>query len=739
MHIFAHPTDADTVFVHNSPMLRVTDGGKSVTTVKTPHGDNHGLWINPKNPEIMIDGDDGGASVTLNGGKTWSTQSNQITAQIYRVNTDESFPYMACGGQQDNSSVCVSSRSDHGPIDATGWFAGPGCESAYIAFDRKEPQMIYGGCYTGIIEEFNPRTNKTRNIMAYPQQGLSQPASAFKYRFNWNAPIAMSVHDNRIIYHAGSQLLRTRDRGASWEAISPDLTRNEKDKQGPGGAPITNEGAGAEVYGVIFAFAESPKDANVLWAGTDDGLLHVTRDGGGSWTRVTPPGVGEAQINAIDASAFDPGVAYVAVTGYRRGDYAPMAFKTADFGTTWTKIVTGIPEDHHVRVVREDPERRGLLYMGTELGTFVSKDDGASWQGLRLNMPITPVTDLQFRAGDLVVSTQGRGFWILDDITPLRVYQAEAGAPKEAVRLLKPRATPRTEYASSSDPSVGKNPPSGVIAYYWLAKAPGKALTLEVLDAVGRAVRKTSWIDPKISAAEGVVAAPTATPAAAVPSIKPGLNRWAWDLRYDDVPKIPGIMFESGRGHLAGIGRYTLRLTADGVVSSQTVDVQMDPRLGVDLRIKEADLLAASDMARSVRVWVDEMHASVLKVRRVRDQVKSIVDLTSKHAKAATFAEAGRKLTASLEAWEESIVQPKQKTQQDIINFRNLLSNNTLDFVNAVAESDAAPTVGMKARYADLEAAWNERKAALSRLVDTDVPAFNALIRQESLGAVIVP
>ena len=735
MHIFAHPTDADTVFVHNSPMLRVSDGGKSVTTVKTPHGDNHGLWVNPKNPDIMIDGDDGGASVTLSGGKTWSTQSNQITAQIYRVNTDESFPYMACGGQQDNSSVCVSSRSDNGPIGAAGWFAGPGCESAYIAFDRKDPQLIYGGCYTGIIEEFNLRTNKSRNVMAYPQQGLSQPASAFKYRFNWNAPIVMSTHDPSVIYHGGNQLLRTRDRGASWEAISPDLTRNEKEKQGPGGSPITNEGAGAEVYGVIFALAESPKDAKVLWAGTDDGLLHVTHDGGLNWTNVTPPGTGDAQMNAIDASPFDAATAYVAATGYRHGDYAPMAFKTADFGKTWAKIVMGIPEDNDVRVVREDPEQRGLLYMGTEMGAFVSKDDGGSWQSLRLNMPATPVTDLQVRAGDLVASTQGRGFWILDDLTPLRAYQASGGAPKEAVRLLKPRATPRTEYASSTDPSVGANPPSGVIAYYWLARAPEKSLTLEVLDAAGRRVRKASWPDPK-AAPSGSTAAPVTAP---VPSIKPGLNRWVWDLRHDDVPKIPGIMFESGRGHVAGVGKYTLRLSADGVASSETFDLQMDPRLKVDLKIKDSDLAAASDMARSVRSWIDEMHASVLQARRIRDQVKSLMDLTSKHPKGPGFAEAGKKLAASLDAWEESIVQPKQKTQQDIINFRNMLSNNALDFVNAVAGSDAAPTTGMKTRYADLQSAWIERQAAFSRILDPEVAAFNALVREASLAGVIVP
>ena len=742
MHIFAHPTDEDTVFVHNAPMLRVTDGGKSVTPVRTPHGDNHALWINPKNPNIMIDGDDGGASVTLNAGKTWSTQSNQITAQIYRVNTDESFPYMACGGQQDNSSVCVVSRSDNGPIDATGWFAGPGCESAYVTFDRKEPQFIYGGCYTGIIDEFNPRTNKTRNIMAYPQQGLSQPASLFKYRFNWNAPIAMSTHDNRVIYHAGNQLLRTRDRGASWEAISPDLTRNEKEKQGAGGTPITNEGAGAEVYGTIFAFAESPVDEKVLWAGTDDGLLHVSRDAGGGWANVTPPGVGEAQINAIDASPFDPATAYVAVTGYRRGDYSPMAFKTADYGKTWTKIVAGIPDDHPVRVVREDPEQRGLLYMGTEMGVFVSKDDGASWKTLRLNMPVTPVTDLQVRSGDLVASTQGRGFWILDDITPLRVYRASADAPSDGVRLLRPRATPRTEYASTTDPALGANPPTGVIAYYWLAKAPEKSLTLEVLDAAGRAVRKVSWLSPAATLSGSGASTPapvTAAPAPPPPSIKPGLNRWVWNLRHEDVPKIPGIMFESARGHLAGIGKYTLRVTADGVASSETVDLQMDPRLMVDLRVKEADLIAAADLAREVRSWIDEMHASVLKARKVREQVTSIVDLTAKHPASTAFAEAGKKVNASLESWEESIVQSKQKTQQDVINFRNMLSNTTLDFINAVAESDALPTNGMKARHADLRAAWAERRTALSRTLDVDVAAFSALMRREGVVGVVVP
>jgi hypothetical protein len=339
------------------------------------------------------------------------------------------------------------------------------------------------------------------------------------------------------------------------------------------------------------------------------------------------------------------------------------------------------------------------------------------------------------RAGDLVASTQGRGFWILDDITPLRASQANAGAPKDAVRLLKPRLTPRVEYGTATDPGVGKNPPSGVIAYYWLAKAPEKSLSIEVLDAKGKVVRSASWPEP---ATAGTPAPAAAGPASGV-SVKPGLNRWVWNLRYNDIPKIQGIMFESGRGHLAGIGTYTVKLTADGATSSETVEVRPDPRLTSDPLATEAALTAAAEMAGNVRSWVDDMHASVVNVRRLRDQVKSLMDLTSKHAKAEAFADAGKKLTEALTAWEETVVQPKQKTQQDVINFRNMLSNNTLDFMNAVAESDAAPTAGMKARYADLEQAWVERKAALARIMERDVPAFNALFRQESMAGIIVP
>ena len=430
-HVFAHPKDENTVFVLNAPFLRSIDGGKTFTRVPTPHGDNHDLWINPERPEIMINGNDGGANVSLNGGRTWSGQDMQPTAQMYRVFVDRQFPYRVYGGQQDNTSVGIASRGAGPGIDRTDWFPVGGCESAHVGANPDDPTLVYAGCYTGIISEYDRRTQQVRNIMEYPELRLAQPTSRWRHRFNWNAPILVSSHDPKVVYHAGNVLFRSADRGATWAAISPDLTRNEADKQGPAGGPITNEGAGAEAYNTIFYVAESPHESGTLWAGTDDGLLHVTRDGGQTWTNVTPPGIGEAQINAIEVSPHDKATAWVAATAYRRNDFTPHVLKTADYGKTWQRLVNGIGDGDFVRVVREDPVRPGLLYAGGETGMYVSFDGGLLWQNFRLNLPVVPVTDLKVQGDDLVASTQGRSFWILDDLTPLRQIGRRGGAGRD--------------------------------------------------------------------------------------------------------------------------------------------------------------------------------------------------------------------------------------------------------------------------------------------------------------------
>ncbi|MGD8320684.1 MAG: glycosyl hydrolase, partial [Gemmatimonadota bacterium] len=389
MEIYADPGDENTVYVMNAPLWRSVDGGKTFQSLRQEHGDNHDLWINPDDPDNFINGNDGGAAVTFNGGETWSTLRNQPTAQFYRVNTDNRFPYRLYGGQQDNSSVVIKSQDlNAGGIGWGDFHPSAGCESAYLAFDPDDPRYQYGGCYLGQISEYDELTGLSRNVQAEPGMPASIQPKDMTYRFNWNAPIVASPEDPSVIYHGGNVVLRTRDRGDSWEVISPDLTRNDTTKQGPGGGPITNEGAGGEVYGTVFSIAPSPLDAGIIWTGSDDGMVYVTRDGGGSWTDVTPPGLGEVQINAVEASPHEPGKAYIAVTRYKLGDFTPLAYRTDDFGESWTEIDDGIAANHWVRVVREDTEVPGLLYAGTELGAYASFDDGAHWQTLQLDLPV---------------------------------------------------------------------------------------------------------------------------------------------------------------------------------------------------------------------------------------------------------------------------------------------------------------------------------------------------------------
>jgi photosystem II stability/assembly factor-like uncharacterized protein len=730
-HIIADPKNADGVYVMNAPFLKSTDGGKTWETIRTPHGDNHALWINPQDPAVMINGNDGGANVSLNGGKTWSTQANQPTAQFYRVMTDDRFPYRVYGGQQDNTTVGILSRGE-GAITESDWRSVGGCESAHVAFDAKNPRYVYAGCYMGIITEYDADTRQERAVMAYPQHGLSQPASALRYRFNWNAPIVVSVHDPKVIYHAAQVVLRSTDRGASWQAVSGDLTRNEKDKQGPGGLPITNEGAGADVYNTIFAFAESPHEVDVLWAGTDDGLLHVTRDGGRTWTNVTPPGIGEAQINSLEASPHDRGTAWAVVTGYRRNDFTPHVFKTADYGRTWTRHVAGVPEGEFLRVVREDPVRRGLLYAGGERGAYVSWD-GSPWQSLSLNLPVVPVTDLRVQGGDLVASTQGRSFWILDDLAPLRAMKADVAKgpflfrPSPALRLLD--AEGGGPGGEGPPPSVGKNPPAGVILRYVLAQAPEKPITLDVLDTRGAVIR--SYTSEKGKAVD----APGARAPKELPT-KAGMNQFVWDLKSEDVTRVPGVFSSVGTsGHFVAPGQYTVRLKVGEATLSESVDVRKDPRSTAS----DADVAALVSFQQQARDRVEEIHAAAIRAEKVRGQVSTLLGLVGDRPEGKAVAEVGKALSEKLTAWRETVIQPKQKTFQDVINFRNMLNDQFLYLVDLGRGSDAAPTQGMRERLLDLEKEWAERKQALADLLEKGVQAFNAAFKDAGLEAVMVP
>ncbi|RMD86519.1 MAG: glycosyl hydrolase [Calditrichaeota bacterium] len=492
-HIFADPKDPETVYVLNVRFHKSTDGGKTfTTTIRVPHGDNHDLWIDPNNPLRMISGNDGGAIVTYNGGKSW-TEEDFPTAQFYHVTVDNQFPYRVYGAQQDNSTISIPSRTSSFGIGREHWYSVGGGESGYVAVRPDDPNIVYAGSYDGYLTRYDHRTRQAQNIQVWPENPMGAGAAELKYRFQWTFPIVISPHDPNVLYVAGNHVFKSTDEGMSWEVISPDLTRNDKSKQQPSGGPITKDNTSVEYYCTIFALAESPLKEGLIWAGSDDGLIHVTRDGGKHWNNVTPKNLPEwSLISIIEPSPHDPGTAYVAATRYKLDDFKPYIFKTSDYGKSWKLITRGIPEDEYTRVVREDPHRRGLLYAGTERGVYVSFDDGEHWQSLQLNLPHVPIHDMVIhpREKDLVVATHGRSFWILDDLTPL--YQISDEVAQSDVYLFDIRPTYRMRgfRFRRRGLSVGQNPPNGVVIYYTFKEKPDQEVTLEILDASGKLVKK---------------------------------------------------------------------------------------------------------------------------------------------------------------------------------------------------------------------------------------------------------
>ena len=491
-HIFADPQDANTVWVLNYKAWKSVDGGATFTEVTTPHGDNHDLWIDPNNAQRMIEGNDGGACVSFNGGESWSTIYNQMTSQFYHVATDNQFPYRVYGTQQDNSAISVPSWSAKGAIPWDDCYTVGGSESGHIAVHPQDPNLVFSGAIGsspgggGNFLRYDRATDQTRIITVWPELTTGMGAKAMKYRFQWTFPIQFSPHDPDVLYAAANQLFRSRDQGGSWEAISPDLTRNDPSKLGPSGGPITKDSTGAEVYCTIFAFVESPHENGVFWTGSDDGLVHISRDGGATWDNVTPEDLPEwSLVCMIEQSPHDPATAYLAATRYKLDDTRPMLYKTTDYGQSWTQIVNGIPTNDFTRVVREDPSRRGLLYAGTETGVYVSFDDGSSWQPLQANLPRAPIYDLAVKGTDLVASTHGRSFWVLDDLTLL--HQVADSAPGSEFSLLAPRPTYRVRAASGLNGSAGPGKNYGIafgtpLAFYE-TKKPGGPSDIVFLDS----------------------------------------------------------------------------------------------------------------------------------------------------------------------------------------------------------------------------------------------------------------
>ncbi len=728
--VYADTQSVDTVYVLNVGFHKSIDGGRTFSTVGTPHSDNHDLWIAPNDNKRMVEGNDGGANVTTDGGANW-TEQDQATAQFYRVALDNDFPYNIYGAQQDNSTVRIPSRTADFGINETHWYDVGGGESGWIAPHPDNSDIIFAGSYGGFLTRYDHRSKQLRTVNVYPDNPMGAGVEAMKYRFQWNFPIIFSPHktDGKYpLYAAGNMLFRSMDEGQSWQAISGDLTRNDKSKQGTSGGPITQDNTSVEYYCTIFALAESPVTQGVIWAGSDDGLVHVTRDGGKNWENVTPKDMPEwIQINAIDASHFDAGTAYVAATAYKSDDFKPYLYKTNDYGKTWKKIVSGIANDAFTRVVREDSNRKGFLYAGTETGMYFSANDGESWQSLQLNMPIVPITDLAVhkREKDLVVATQGRSFYVLDNL-PLLYQMADANKAENF--LFKPEDAYRTPgfggFQIPPGAPIGANPPNGAVVHYFLKDKPKQEVVLEFLDASGKVIRKFM----------GKPNAPNVPGETPVP-LEAGLNRFVWNFRYPNATGLPGLIMWGGS--LAGPrvvpGNYQVRLTIDGkAVSTESFAVKSDLRLATTAEDfqKQFDFLMKSNQK------LTETHEAILEIRDLRKQFEDLSARLKPEQK--ELKDKAADIIKKLTAVEEELMQTKIKSSQDALNFPIKLNNKLAALASTVDSADYAPTNQSYDVYNDLTAKIDAQLAILARIKTDDIAAFNKMFAEKNLPVITV-
>jgi photosystem II stability/assembly factor-like uncharacterized protein len=740
-HVVADPKNAESVYVLNVQFWRSLDGGKTFTAIDVPHGDNHDLWIDPVDSRRMVYADDGGAAVSFDGGTTWSSQNNQATAQFYHVIADHSFPYILYGAQQDNSTLGTASRTAGPAITAGDWFVVGGCESGYIAPHPTNADVSYAGCYDGVIERFDRRTGQLRGVNVHPDNPMGAGAEAMKYRFQWTFPIFFSPHDPNTLYAAGNMLFRTTTEGQTWEAISPDLTRNDASKLGPSGGPITKDNTSVEYYGTIFAAAESRLEKGLLWAGSDDGLVHVSRDGGVNWSNVTPPDLQPdrplewSMVSQIDPSPHAAGTAYVAVNRYKHDDYRPLVYVTKDYGKTWTQSSKGIAPDAFVRAVREDPVRPGLLFAGTEQGVYVSFDDGKQWRSLQLNLPAVPITDLVVKDNDLAVATQGRSFWVLDDIAPLR--QSTNGLAAGETRLYKPSPAYRFGGRPTPTPGTGTNPPYGASIYYELKNEPKEeeAVALEFLDASGKLVRRvSSKVEPDPEADEPP-AGSRRPPPKTIPA-KAGLNRYYWDLRHPDAKRFKGMILWGGdvRGPLVVPGQYQVRLTLpDGKSFSESFEVRKDPRLATTAEAYQKQF----DLHSKIAAKVSESHEAIVRIRAAREQIKAVAERPGADGKpSGPIADAGKALVDRMTAVEEALYQTKNRSSQDPLNYPIRLTNKMAALGADVGGPDAAPTDAAYVVFEDLAGKIDAELVKLKSVFGAELDAFNALVREQNVPAV---
>ncbi|MEM7548486.1 MAG: glycosyl hydrolase [Bacteroidota bacterium] len=723
--IYADTEDEDKVYVLNVRYHRSKDGGKTYETFNAPHGDHHDLWIDPENSQRMIIGDDGGAQVSFDGGENWTTYLNQPTAQFYRVTTDDHFPYRIYGAQQDNSTVRIDHRTTGSAITERNWERTAGGESAHIAIDPENNDIVYGGSYDGFLTRVNHETGEIRAINVWPDNPMGHGAEDFKYRFQWNFPIFFSPHYPDKLYTASNHLHVTTNEGQSWEVMSPDLTTNDSTKLGSSGGPITQDNTSVEYYCTIFAACESPYEKDLLWTGSDDGLIHVSKDGGKNWENVTPPNMPKyVMINSVEPDPFTKGGLYVAGTKYKLGDYQPYLYKTKDYGKTWTKITSGIDPEHFTRVLRADPKRKGLLYGGTESGMYVSFDDGASWKPFQLNLPVVPITDLAIKNDNLIAATQGRSFWLIDDLTPL--HQLSDEFKSKDYFVFKPLSSYRingTQQEKSK--TTGKNHPGGVMVHYYVKDtAKSDTLTLSFFEKNGTLIRKfTSHPDKKKKESEL--------------KVKLGANLFTWNMRYEEAENFEGMILwaASLNGPKALPGKYDVELALNGESKSrQEFEILADPRS----TSSEAELKEQFDFLISVRDKLSETNVAIKNIREARGQIKLVQDKIKDKEGMGDLEEMAKNIQSEMKTIEETLYQTKSKSRQDPLNFPIRLNNKLGHLNSLMAFGDFKPTDQAIAFKKEVSAEIDVELNKLEKVFKEDIPAFNKTVKEQELDAVVL-
>ena len=716
--IIAHPTDENVVFVTNVGFFKSIDGGKTFQRIRVPHGDNHGLWINPDNPQIMIEANDGGACVTLNGGKSWSTQNNQPTSEFYRVSVDNSFPYRVYGAQQDNSTISVSSIPGRTLTATSDWKAVGGGESGHIAVHPEDPGIVYAGTYIGTITRMDNDQGLVDNINAYPQMHDGQAGREIKYRFQWNAPIRISPHNPEVVYHCSQYVHRTVDGGKTWRIISPDLTTDKDEYQNIPGEPVQHDHTGVELYTTIFAFEESEQNEGELWAGTDDGRLHLSRDNGISWNEITPEDIPvEGTINSIDLSPHAPGRAFIAVYKYRENDFNPYIFRTDDYGKSWDLLTdgsNGIQHPHFVRVVREDRERKGLLYAGTEFGMYVSFDDGKVWQRFQQNLPITPITDIALHRNDLVIATQGRSFWIMDDLTPIQKIEEDHAQNNT---LYDPANPVRFQAGWGSGFNFGAN------IYFTVNEESLKdTITLTIIDHEGNP-RKVYSTYPNKENDESRL------------TVKKGINHLNWNLKYEGLESQPGSFFSLANtgGIKAPSGNVTVELNDGKSIQRQVMNIRTDPRW----ETTDLDLLEQYKLAMRIKTLFNNAHKKIGDLRSVRTQIDDKAEFVEDHPMADSIKSMAKDVTGLLSEIEDKMIQTKNESGQDPINYPSRIDDQIAYLYSVVNSLESKPGSGAYDRFNDLVIQLQPILDELQDAFDGPVKKYSELLSLQGLNGVI--